>query len=637
MSLESSTESYPAFARIELGENLGKNLNQELARQQHLLEQDLHEIEDRLRDQEDKLHTQKLALEAEICNHDLHIRHWQLELRVKQSEDWNVGCGGRRKLSQGQASGQDKQQKVNIYFAIVIATMLVIGGVELNPGPINDTEKTSIKCGSCKKNLRVGVLCNGCEIWFHLGCQKIKRDQIIEETWVCRDCGTNSAKNELDTLRDEIKTTSEGPGRRKLMTATVEGKRKCGVRRHRGLDKAVPDGGHHHQRVVRRRDINWKKVGRANKAFEWVAEQLGTRYVDSNSWLDDRDFGRDGVHLNRRGTAAMGALFAREAATREDRNVFLIRPWDSFHSSQVLPRISDHNSVQLELNWLQTNFRIDITRKIWQYNKTDINGLQGYLIDQHNKFLDEDKNMDQVWENFKRILIEATSKYVPYKIVKSNSDPEYYTKYVRQLKKKARRAYNKRNVSLENYQKFKDLTKQLEREKKKAEANYLQNLLQEGENNWGRFYNYMRRRRGNRESIPVLRDANDQIITGDKQKADLLNSKCISIFNKKEREITIDESECTEMFEITAKDVQNRIKRLQNRKSRGPDDIPTEIIKLGGEAMIPYLMRIFNISINNCSIPDDWKSAIIIPIYKAGDKCDANNYRPSVSHQLSAK
>ncbi|KAJ4432851.1 hypothetical protein ANN_21490 [Periplaneta americana] len=27
-------------------------------------------------------------------------------------------------------------------------------GVELNPGPINDTEKISVKCGSCKKNLR---------------------------------------------------------------------------------------------------------------------------------------------------------------------------------------------------------------------------------------------------------------------------------------------------------------------------------------------------------------------------------------------------------------------------------------------------------------------------------------------------
>lgn len=308
-------------------------------------------------------------------------------------------AGGRGKVSQGLASGQDKQQKVNVYFAIVIDTMLVIGGVELNPGPINDTEKTSIKCGTCKKNLRVGVLCNGCEAWFHLGCQKIKRDQIIEETWVCRDCGTNSARNELDTLRDENKTLREKLERAEQRVKDLEeenvrlrqrkekGSAECVVigdsmvryvaeenpelevecypgigvekmkdiieQRERGEPKKIilhvgtndlrrrsvdyimadlydlvsstkkryPTADIIISGIVRRRDINWRKVGRANKAFEWVAEQMGTRYVDGNAWLDDRDFGRDGVHLNRRGTAAMGALFARVAATpREDRS-----------------------------------------------------------------------------------------------------------------------------------------------------------------------------------------------------------------------------------------------------------------------------------------------------------------------------
>jgi hypothetical protein len=35
-----------------------------------------------------------------------------------------------------------------------------------------------------------------------------------------------------------------------------------------------------------------------------------------------------------------------------------------------------------------------------------------------------------------------------------------------------------------------------------------------------------------------------------------------------------------------------------------------------------------HISINNSRVPDDWKSAILVPIYKAGDKGDVNNYRP---------
>ncbi|KAJ4451716.1 hypothetical protein ANN_03186 [Periplaneta americana] len=67
--------------------------------------------------------------------------------------------------------------------------------------------------------------------------------------------------------------------------------------------------------IVRRRDVNWRKVGRVNKAFEWVAECLGARFVDPNSWIEDRCFGRDGIHLNRRGAADMGSLFARVVTT----------------------------------------------------------------------------------------------------------------------------------------------------------------------------------------------------------------------------------------------------------------------------------------------------------------------------------
>jgi hypothetical protein len=33
----------------------------------------------------------------------------------------------------------------------------------------------------------------------------------------------------------------------------------------------------------------------------------------------------------------------------------------------------------------------------------------------------------------------------------------------------------------------------------------------------------------------------------------------------------------------------------------------SQILKLGGEAMIPYLARLLDIAINNATIPSDWK------------------------------
>jgi hypothetical protein len=42
----------------------------------------------------------------------------------------------------------------------------------------------------------------------------------------------------------------------------------------------------------------------------------------------------------------------------------------------------------------------------------------------------------------------------------------------------------------------------------------------------------------------------------------------------------------------------------------GPDGIPGKILKLGGEAMIPYLARLLDITMNNNSIPSDWKKLL---------------------------
>jgi hypothetical protein len=67
---------------------------------------------------------------------------------------------------------------------------------------------------------------------------------------------------------------------------------------------------------------------------------------------------------------------------------------------------------------------------------------------------------------------------------------------------------------------------------------------------------------------------------------------------------------------------------IGRNKSVGPDNIPGDILKMGGEAMIPYLARLLDTSINNRNIPGDWKKAIVVPIYKGGDRSVVQNYRP---------
>jgi hypothetical protein len=65
---------------------------------------------------------------------------------------------------------------------------------------------------------------------------------------------------------------------------------------------------------------------------------------------------------------------------------------------------------------------------------------------------------------------------------------------------------------------------------------------------------------------------------------------------------------------------------IGRNKSVGPDDIPGDILKIGGEIMISYLARFLDVSINNGTILGDWKKAIVFPIYKGGDHSVVQNY-----------
>jgi hypothetical protein len=49
---------------------------------------------------------------------------------------------------------------------------------------------------------------------------------------------------------------------------------------------------------------------------------------------------------------------------------------------------------------------------------------------------------------------------------------------------------------------------------------------------------------------------------------------------------------------------------------------------LDGKSMIPYLARLPETSFKKCTIPSDWKTATLVPIYKRDNRSAVTNYRP---------
>ena len=74
--------------------------------------------------------------------------------------------------------------------------------------------------------------------------------------------------------------------------------------------------------------------------------------------------------------------------------------------------------------------------------------------------------------------------------------------------------------------------------------------------------------------------------------------------------------------------VLKAIKSLKNGKSPGPDKVSTMLVKDAADLICKPLVMIYNSSMESGIFPDLWKLARVTPIFKSGNKSDANNYRP---------
>jgi hypothetical protein len=107
---------------------------------------------------------------------------------------------------------------------------------------------------------------------------------------------------------------------------------------------------------------------------------------------------------------------------------------------------------------------------------------------------------------------------------------------------------------------------------------------------------------GNRENIPTIKDCNEQIITDSIERANSLNFYYLSVFSSEGNIPHIQGENTGEPFTIDIKIIRKRIAAIRNNKSVGPDCILGEILKLGGEAMIPYLAFTSVSENNSCHV-----------------------------------
>ena len=67
---------------------------------------------------------------------------------------------------------------------------------------------------------------------------------------------------------------------------------------------------------------------------------------------------------------------------------------------------------------------------------------------------------------------------------------------------------------------------------------------------------------------------------------------------------------------------------LNESRACGPDVIPARLLKEGAESICTSLAYLFQMSLDSGTLPSDWTSANVVPVFKRGDRHQPSNYRP---------
>jgi hypothetical protein len=79
---------------------------------------------------------------------------------------------------------------------------------------------------------------------------------------------------------------------------------------------------------------------------------------------------------------------------------------------------------------------------------------------------------------------------------------------------------------------------------------------------------------------------------------------------------------------LTVEEVQAVLENLDSTKATGPDNIPARLLKETAPIISPSLCMLFNKSLDEGVLPEEWKLENIVPVHKKGERECTENYRP---------
>ena len=189
-----------------------------------------------------------------------------------------------------------------------------------------------------------------------------------------------------------------------------------------------------------------------------------------------------------------------------------------------------------------------------------------------------------------------------------------------------------KNRSGDNWTIYKNHRNKVTKAIKNAKRAYEKSVANNSRNNLKGFWKYIQ------QKTKVKTGINDLVVDGksvvqDQDKAEVLNKFFASVFTVESKgnipklNKVQGAGELNDLV-ITEEKVKKQLKALRTDKSPGPDKIHNKVLLETCDVMTPILTARFKKSFESGELPEAWKHAEVVPIFKKGSKKDPNNYRP---------
>jgi hypothetical protein len=341
-------------------------------------------------------------------------------------------------------------------------------------------------------------------------------------------------------------------------------------------------------------------------------------------------------------------------------DLFLVSNPSAVCNVQVIPGISadGHHAVFCEMDVTPIRHP-QKPRKIQLFSKADWEGLRSHMSSfatSFNRQFDEGSPVNTMWSAFKGELHSAMDKYIPTKMARSKDKAPWVTPELRKLLKKQTKLFHKQRGSAKASrasQHYRALKSLVQRTTRQAYWKYVNSIISDNGDSEGakadtpkgnkRFWTFIKHKKQEARGVAPLRQ-NGKLVHNTQQKATVLNEQFQSVFNKSTplglkhicqkalNFCTPDNGakpqEQMASFTITGEGVVTLLKKLKPFKAAGPDMLRPLILKELATEIEPVLTTIFNASLMQQTVPDDWKTANVSPIFKKGEKYRPENYRP---------